>query len=93
MMLMMMYVFCFSFSLINLIFVRSHFLLCLLSLEFMVLILFFFLYSFFYSYLFDFYFLIIFLVFSVCEGVIGLSILVYLIRKVGNDYLSNNFMC
>uniref|UniRef100_A0AAU8G9T8 NADH-ubiquinone oxidoreductase chain 4L n=1 Tax=Metaurus sp. 1 YLZ-2024a TaxID=3230283 RepID=A0AAU8G9T8_9HEMI len=90
---MVMYLFCYFFSIINLILVRSHFLMCLLALEFMVLILFFFLYYFFYYFLFDLFFLIIFLVFSVCEGVIGLSLLVFLIRSVGNDYLTNNFMC
>lgn len=34
----------------------------------------------------DYYFLILFLVVSVCEGVLGLSILVYMIRFNGNDY-------
>nr|QUL61659.1 NADH dehydrogenase subunit 4L [Orthopagus splendens] len=91
--MMMMYFVCFFFSLVNLIFVRSHFFLCLLSLEFIILILFFFCYYYFYNFIFDFYFLIIFLVLSICEGVIGLSMLVFLVRSVGNDYLTNNFMC
>lgn len=34
----------------------------------------------------DIYILIVFLVFSVCEGSLGLSILVSIIRSHGNDY-------
>nr|YP_002970757.1 NADH dehydrogenase subunit 4L [Helotrephes sp. NKMT027]ACJ69569.1 NADH dehydrogenase subunit 4L [Helotrephes sp. NKMT027] len=64
---------------------RKHILLMLLSLEFLVVILFSFLFLFLYFYGFEGYFLLFFLVFSVCEGVLGLSILVNLIRSHGND--------
>jgi len=71
------------------IFSYKHLLNILLSLEFIVLSLFIFL--FFYLNLFNYeqYFRIFFLVFSVCEGVLGLSILVSIIRSHGNDYFLN----
>jgi NADH-ubiquinone oxidoreductase chain 4L len=37
----------------------------------------------------DYFFSIIFLTFRVCEGVLGLSILVSLIRTHGNDYFQS----
>nr|WNN64249.1 NADH dehydrogenase subunit 4L [Ceresium sinicum ornaticolle] len=66
---------------------RKHLLLMLLSLEFVVLSLylnvFFYLNHLFY----DYFFSMVFLTFSVCEGVLGLSILVLMIRSWGNDYI------
>nr|WCH58162.1 NADH dehydrogenase subunit 4L [Scelimena sp. 1 JL-2023a] len=72
--------------------VREHLLLLLLSLEYMVLGIFFyiFLYLNFYGYVGS--FLIIFLVFTVCEGALGLSILVSMVRFCGNDYVHSSFM-
>nr|YP_009740715.1 NADH dehydrogenase subunit 4L [Euparatettix variabilis]QID03677.1 NADH dehydrogenase subunit 4L [Euparatettix variabilis] len=74
---------------------RKHLLLMLLGLECMVLSVFYyiFLYLSFFGYV-D-YFLIIFLIFSVCEGALGLSVLVSLIRSCGNDYVfsSSLFVC
>nr|YP_010528126.1 NADH dehydrogenase subunit 4L [Priassus spiniger]UXW64228.1 NADH dehydrogenase subunit 4L [Priassus spiniger] len=68
---------------------RKHLLLSLLSLEFMVLSLFLFMFIILLNYGYELYFSLIFLVFTVCEGVLGLSILVTLIRSQGNDYLSS----
>lgn len=34
------------------------------------------------------YFVLLFLIYSVCEGALGLSILVNIVRNQGNDYLS-----
>nr|WFP43249.1 NADH dehydrogenase subunit 4L [Callimenellus fumidus] len=68
---------------------RSHLLAMLLSLEFMVLVMFlmlFILLSFFEN---EVYFLMVFLSFCVCEGALGLSILVLLIRTHGNDYFQS----
>jgi NADH-ubiquinone oxidoreductase chain 4L len=67
----------------------KHLLNILLRLEFMVLRLF--LILFFYLNLlnFELYFSMFFLTFSVCEGVLGLSILVSIIRSHGNDYFLN----
>nr|WNH42459.1 NADH dehydrogenase subunit 4L [Neoperla gibbosa]WNH42460.1 NADH dehydrogenase subunit 4L [Neoperla gibbosa] len=65
---------------------RKHLLLTLLSLEFMVLGLFLFLFMYL-SYLsYELFFSMVFLTFSVCEGALGLSILVSMIRTHGNDY-------
>nr|YP_010464297.1 NADH dehydrogenase subunit 4L [Exostira schroederi]UUL71674.1 NADH dehydrogenase subunit 4L [Exostira schroederi] len=68
---------------------RKHLLLMLLSLEFVVLSLY--LSIFVYLSLMDagYFFSMIFLTFSVCEGVLGLSILVSLIRSHGNDYFQS----
>jgi len=79
----------FFMGVFSFIFSYKHLLNILLSLEFIVLSLFIFL--FFYLNLFNYeqYFRIFFLVFSVCEGVLGLSILVSIIRSHGNDYFLN----
>nr|YP_010472719.1 NADH dehydrogenase subunit 4L [Manduca quinquemaculata]UVH65847.1 NADH dehydrogenase subunit 4L [Manduca quinquemaculata] len=75
----------------NLIFVskNKHLLIILLSLEFMVLSMFFFLLLYFMMIDYDMYMLMVFLVFSVCEGSLGLSILVSMIRTHGNDYFQS----
>nr|AVJ52550.1 NADH dehydrogenase subunit 4L [Scutiphora pedicellata] len=66
---------------------RSHLLLVLLSLEFMVLSVFYMMILLMMMYGYELYFSLIFLVFSVCEGALGLSILVKMVRSHGNDYL------
>nr|YP_004891574.1 NADH dehydrogenase subunit 4L [Phalera flavescens]AEB71596.1 NADH dehydrogenase subunit 4L [Phalera flavescens] len=75
----------------NLIFVskRKHLLIVLLSLEFLVLSIFFFMLIFLMLIEYDMYMLMVFLVFSVCEGALGLSILVSMIRTHGNDYFQS----
>nr|QUO99370.1 NADH dehydrogenase subunit 4L [Atkinsoniella xanthonota]QZH44563.1 NADH dehydrogenase subunit 4L [Atkinsoniella xanthonota] len=89
---MNLFFFCymFIFSIFSLIFIRKHLLLCLLSLEFMVLSLLFLilLYCLTYSYS-NFYMYIFMMTFYVCEGVLGLSVLVSMIRFHGNDYLNS----
>nr|ALO76277.1 NADH deshydrogenase subunit 4L [Leucocelis sp. LEU01] len=65
---------------------RKHLLLMLLSLEFIILSLYFNLYIYLMYFGYEFYFGMIFLTMSVCEGALGLSILVSLIRTHGNDY-------
>nr|AFY16906.1 NADH dehydrogenase subunit 4L [Dicranocephalus femoralis] len=68
---------------------HKHLLLALFSLEFLVLVLFlsFFIYLLKFGY--EMYFIMIFLIFSVCEGALGLGVLVNMIRSHGNDYLSS----
>nr|AVJ52522.1 NADH dehydrogenase subunit 4L [Calliphara nobilis] len=66
---------------------RNHLLLVLLSLEFMVLSVFYVMILLMMMYGYELYFSLIFLVFSVCEGALGLSILVKMVRSQGNDYL------
>lgn len=65
---------------------RKHLLSILLSLEYIVLRLFLLLFIYLNIYNFESFFRIIFLTFSVCEGALGLSILVSIIRTHGNDY-------
>nr|YP_009489578.1 NADH dehydrogenase subunit 4L [Lamproptera meges]SPP23481.1 NADH dehydrogenase subunit 4L [Lamproptera meges] len=75
----------------NFIFVskHKHLLIVLLSLEFIVLSIFFFLNLYLSFIMNDMYMLMIFLLFSVCEGALGLSILVSMIRTHGNDYFQS----
>ncbi|KAH8273755.1 hypothetical protein KR026_007449, partial [Drosophila bipectinata] len=68
---------------------RKHLLSILLSLEFIVLILFFILFIYLNILNYERYFRIIFLTFRVCEGALGLSILVSIIRTHGNDYFQS----
>nr|WGO62223.1 NADH dehydrogenase subunit 4L [Comparmustilia sphingiformis] len=87
----MMLVFIVMFFVGNLIFVskNKHLLIVLLSLEFMVLSIFFFMLMMLSFIEYDMYMLMVFLVFSVCEGCLGLSILVSMIRTHGNDYFQS----
>nr|YP_010577804.1 NADH dehydrogenase subunit 4L [Samia wangi]UZP15011.1 NADH dehydrogenase subunit 4L [Samia wangi] len=75
----------------NLIFVskNKHLLIVLLSLEFIVLSIFFILLLYLSFIEYDMYMLMVFLVFTVCEGALGLSILVSMIRTHGNDYFQS----
>nr|YP_010602056.1 NADH dehydrogenase subunit 4L [Ocellarnaca fuscotessellata]WAM61685.1 NADH dehydrogenase subunit 4L [Ocellarnaca fuscotessellata] len=75
-----MYVFCSK---------RKHLLAVLLSLEFMVLVMFLMLFMFLNMFNYELFFSMVFLVFSVCEGALGLSILVSMIRTHGNDFFQS----
>nr|ARH53788.1 NADH dehydrogenase subunit 4L [Cortodera humeralis] len=66
---------------------RKHLLLMLLSLEFIVLSLYLNLFIYLSMMSFEYFFSMIFLTMSVCEGALGLSILVLMIRTHGNDYI------
>nr|AIW64901.1 NADH dehydrogenase subunit 4L [Ictinogomphus sp. MT-2014] len=68
---------------------RKHLLSTLLSLEFIVLGLFIYMYFVLVMEYNDIYFLMYFLTFGVCEGALGLSILVSMIRTHGSDYFSS----
>lgn len=68
---------------------RKHLLCTLLRLEFIVLRLFYLIFNYLLNYDYEIFFLIIFLVFRVCEGVLGLSILVRIVRTHGNDYFQS----
>nr|YP_011014819.1 NADH dehydrogenase subunit 4L [Gergithoides gibbosus]WQB38500.1 NADH dehydrogenase subunit 4L [Gergithoides gibbosus] len=90
---MFMSLFIYLSGLLGLIFVRKHFLMSLLMLEFLVLSFFFFVYFYLMYFSNDYYFSFIFLVLGVCEGVLGLSLIVYLSRKDSLDYLSIMSLC
>nr|AFY16789.1 NADH dehydrogenase subunit 4L [Dalcantha dilatata] len=68
---------------------RKHILLSLLSIEFMMLSIFYLLFLTMLNYDYELYYILMFLIFSVCEAALGLSILVMLVRTQGNDYLSS----
>nr|WRO44841.1 NADH dehydrogenase subunit 4L [Prothemus semimetallicus] len=73
-------------SLVILTLKSKHFLLMLMSLEFLVIYVYFGLFILMIYMNYEYYFIMVFLTMSVCEGTLGLSILVSLIRSYGNDY-------
>nr|QTZ18977.1 NADH dehydrogenase subunit 4L [Epicypta sp. WQY003] len=81
----------FLFLIGSLVFVSNykHLLITLLSLEYMVLSLFFLLFILLSILNLELYFTMIFITFSVCEGALGLSILVSMIRTHGNNYMQS----
>jgi len=79
----------FLIGVIVFVFKCKHLLVILLRLEFIVLRLFLFLMIFLNLINYEVFFSIIFLVIRVCEGALGLSILVSLVRSHGNDYFSS----
>nr|YP_010946956.1 NADH dehydrogenase subunit 4L [Sigmella ectobioides]WGO57713.1 NADH dehydrogenase subunit 4L [Sigmella ectobioides] len=68
---------------------RKHLLVTLLSLEFIVLVIYFVLCVYLNMFNYELFFALVFLTFSVCEGALGLSILVLMIRSCGNDYFQS----
>nr|AVN68162.1 NADH dehydrogenase subunit 4L [Ectoneura hanitschi] len=68
---------------------RKHLLVTLLSLEFIVLVVYMAMFLYLNIYNYELYFSMVFLTFSVCEGALGLSILISMIRSYGNDYFFN----
>nr|QFK69109.1 NADH dehydrogenase subunit 4L [Phymatostetha sp. B13] len=83
------YLYMYVVGLFSLCLVRKHVFMCLLSLEFVIVSLFMLFNLYLMNFSYEFYFGMIFICFSVCEGVLGLSVLVSLIRSHGNDYLNS----
>jgi NADH-ubiquinone oxidoreductase chain 4L len=73
----------------------KHLLINLLRLEYIVLRIFLFIYLYLIFIEYEIFFTIVFLSFRVCEGVIGLSLLISIVRNYGNNYLQslNFFLC
>nr|YP_010878917.1 NADH dehydrogenase subunit 4L [Batracomorphus allionii]WHE42569.1 NADH dehydrogenase subunit 4L [Batracomorphus allionii] len=82
----------FLMSIISLFLVHKHILLCLMMMEFMMISLLFLSYYFLSLSFFSMDIYIIFMVMLVCEGVLGLSCLIYFIRFYGNNFLNSMFM-
>lgn len=79
----------FIIGVISFVLIRKHLLSTLLRLEFIVLSLFFILLLFLSRQNYEIYFRIFFLVFRVCEGALGISLIVSIIRTHGNDYFNS----
>nr|YP_009725353.1 NADH dehydrogenase subunit 4L [Monolepta occifluvis]QBX88867.1 NADH dehydrogenase subunit 4L [Monolepta occifluvis] len=86
-MLMLMVFLMFLSGLMSFVLNRKHLLLMLLSLEFIVIALYMNLFIYLSMMNYEYFFSMIFLSMSVCEGVLGLSILTLMIRVHGNDYI------
>lgn len=84
-----MILYLFFIGIVSFILMRKHLLSILLRLEFIVLSLFFILVFLLSIFNFELYFRIMFLVFRVCEGALGVSIIVSIIRTHGNDYFNS----
>lgn len=80
------FIWIFLFGSVRFVIKRKHLLLILISLEFIVLALFYGLILYFKFYINENYFCLIYIRFAVCEGALGLSLLVLIIRTFGNDY-------
>lgn len=78
-------IFIYIIGLLSFVIGRKHLLSTLLSLEFIVLCLFFFLFFYLNFLGVELYFRMLFLTFRVCEGALGISVLVSIIRTHGND--------
>nr|YP_009732584.1 NADH dehydrogenase subunit 4L [Idiocerus salicis]QHS71303.1 NADH dehydrogenase subunit 4L [Idiocerus salicis]WEP24858.1 NADH dehydrogenase subunit 4L [Idiocerus sp.] len=85
-------IYLFMFSLLSLVLIRKHILLCLLSLEFIILSLLYLILIYCLLFKYSMYIYLFFMTFYVCEGVLGLSVLVCMIRSHGNDYLNSMFL-
>lgn len=85
-MLINLFIFRFYIGVLSFVLNRKHLLTLLLSLEFIIITLYFGLILYINIYIYEFFFLIIFLTIRVCERALGLSILVVIIRIYGNDY-------
>nr|APX40053.1 NADH dehydrogenase subunit 4L [Psylliodes cupreatus] len=84
---MYLLVFMFISGIISFILNRKHLLLMLLSLEFIVISLYINMFMYLMMMNYEFFFSMIFLTISVCEGVLGLSILIMMVRVHGNDFI------
>nr|UJI65683.1 NADH dehydrogenase subunit 4L [Basilia ansifera] len=80
-----LFIMMFMIGMLSFIFNKKHLLIMLLSLEYMVLSLFMVMYIYLSMVLNQYYLLMIFLIMTVCEGVLGLSILVSMVKMYGND--------
>nr|YP_008081174.1 NADH dehydrogenase subunit 4L [Sogatella furcifera]AGH29095.1 NADH dehydrogenase subunit 4L [Sogatella furcifera]AGH29107.1 NADH dehydrogenase subunit 4L [Sogatella furcifera]QVO59333.1 NADH dehydrogenase subunit 4L [Sogatella furcifera]UXN45379.1 NADH dehydrogenase subunit 4L [Sogatella furcifera]UXN45392.1 NADH dehydrogenase subunit 4L [Sogatella furcifera] len=90
-----MYLFFFMMflNLICLVLVRKHYLMSLISLEFIFITLFGLLYFYLNFFMFEFSLGLIYLILGVIESSLGLSLLVYLVRKMNISYLSSFNLC
>uniref|UniRef100_UPI0030E3399C NADH dehydrogenase subunit 4L n=1 Tax=Chauliops quaternaria TaxID=2936723 RepID=UPI0030E3399C len=86
---MLFILFMFTSGLIVFCLVHKHLLMILFSIEYLVVTLYLLFFLFLLKFGFELYYVLIFLIFSVCEGALGLGILVNMIRSHGNDLLSS----
>nr|YP_009178825.1 NADH dehydrogenase subunit 4L [Agasicles hygrophila]ALJ78620.1 NADH dehydrogenase subunit 4L [Agasicles hygrophila] len=85
---MLMYMFIvYIFGIISFILSRNYLLLMLLSLEFVVISLYFNMMYYFSFLNYELFFSMIFLTMSVCEGALGLGILIMMVRVHGNNHI------
>jgi len=81
------YLYIYIMSLISLLIIRKHIFLCILSLEFLIISLLLVVRCYSLYYTGGYYIILYIIVFFVCEGVLGLGVLVNIIRCYGRDYL------
>nr|YP_010849289.1 NADH dehydrogenase subunit 4L [Krisna furcata]WGG89429.1 NADH dehydrogenase subunit 4L [Krisna furcata] len=91
-MILFVFNFIFLFSVISFMFMRKYVLLCLLILEFIVISLLLMMIFLMIMFLSSLYFYLLLITFFVCDSVLGLSLLVYMIRCHGNNNLNSMFL-
>nr|AZL35850.1 NADH dehydrogenase subunit 4L [Ectemnonotum fruhstorferi] len=89
MLFLLVYMYMYLIGMLSLCLIRKHLLSFLLSLEFVILSLFMIFFFYLINFNYELYLVLIYLTLSVCEGILGLSVLVSLIRSHGNDYLNS----
>nr|YP_010963584.1 NADH dehydrogenase subunit 4L [Telingana formosanus]WKZ08067.1 NADH dehydrogenase subunit 4L [Telingana formosanus] len=80
------------FGIFSLSLVREHVFLCLICLEFIIIYLLMLIYIYCLLFLSSFYVYVIMMTFYVCEGALGLGLMVLMIRCHSNDYLSSIYL-
>lgn len=90
---MYLFFFIIFLNLICLVLVRKHYLISLISLEFIFITLFGLLYFYLNFFIFEFRLGLIYLILGVIESSLGLSLLVYLVRKMNISYLRRFNLC
>nr|YP_010610474.1 NADH dehydrogenase subunit 4L [Cyphonia clavata]WAP90804.1 NADH dehydrogenase subunit 4L [Cyphonia clavata] len=80
------------FGVMNLCFVRKHIFMCLISLEFIIIYLLLIIYFYCLSFFSSMYLYVLMMTFLVCEGALGLSLMIFLIRCHSNDYINSMMM-
>nr|YP_010444573.1 NADH dehydrogenase subunit 4L [Antialcidas floripennae]UTI38483.1 NADH dehydrogenase subunit 4L [Antialcidas floripennae] len=84
--------FFFFLGVLSLSLVRKHIFLCLISLEFIIIYLLMIFYLYCLMFFSSLYIYVVLMTFYVCEGVLGLSLIVLMIRCHSNDYLSSMYL-
>nr|UBQ33980.1 NADH dehydrogenase subunit 4L [Cysteochila lineata] len=91
-MLMMIILFSLISGFVVVVSLRNHLLLTLIGIEFLMIIIFMMMYFNFITFGVELYFLMVFLVMLVCEGSLGLSMLISMIRSHGSDMVNSLYM-
>jgi len=86
---MLIYLYMYRVGIVSLVLNKYYLLLMLMRIEYLSVVIFFFLYINMFIIKLEMFLIMIYLVFCVCEGVLGLCLLVVIIRCYGNNYVKS----